>query len=788
MSQPSQPPPLSLLRLREADIVRLCGLNAAAQGLDLLTRRSLQQLRREGARLSATIGEADGDAQAQVWAEVTGESPAVELRWGCSLHLPQRESQRPGCAHIAAMLAAWIRAPADFVTPLAAGERPPAPREIVAPPAPSAPSEQPTERGPKQPRLFNAPRTVRPRTPLTLGDELRRLPAHEAVAIARRTLNAELDEAEARSALETALRDAALLRGVVARLDAEAAETLSWLRLAGGALTSTDLDAMAARAGRPSSVLRAALTTLERHGLVFTAVLGAPAGEQPASSAEPRDEPGWMRLKGWRIATETRDALPPALPIPSFERPFTATDAANAGHGSQPRMRVEAGSPRGLLLALTLLARAAAPLGPFPARPDQRDARAADASSRPERRGRAGSALTPEDLSDGQTQELARGVGVEASIVSLARRTLLWARERQEAQAVTDLARTPPTARPHAFRAGFGVWLHARSPADLVDLERRTKRVRLRYDHTREAFRPAALAEEAAEARIAITQLLGQAKPGAWHSVADLLDLVWRVQPYFLRGRQLAFTTPAWRIERISDGRPLRPNIRAEWDTAEGAYIASLLRGPLHWWGVVDLAVDEAGEARSFRVTPLGSFLLGRAGNGTGDNAESERRALAALSFDWGPIATPTRDGALATQPLAAPAALLDLLERWATVSGLAGGRLIYTFAADQACANFDRGLRPEDALAPLRTLGLGRAAQTLAPRLEGWRAGYGDARISMGVTVVEGRDEATLREALASAPALAERARWLSPTLVALGPADAVTLREALARRRWEL
>jgi len=763
-SQPSQPPPISLLRLREADIVRLCGLSAAAQGFDLLTRRALARPRRDGTRLSASASAAAADeTPIEVWAELAGEAPRVTLRWGCSLHAAEGGGSRPGCEHIAALLTAWIRAPADFVTPQAAGEAAPptsSPTDAVVIELPARDQrDQRHERGPTQPRLLNAPRQRRPTVPVTLADELRRLPAQEATTIARRTLGVEVDEAEALALLELTLRDPASLRALLGRLDHEAVEALAWVRLAGGALTSADLDALAARAGRPASGLRGALATLERHGLIFATALG---GDMDG----PGDGPDWRRLKGWRIAPETRDALPHELPLPAHERPSMG----------QTRLRVEAGSARGLLLALALLARAPAPLGPFAALGD------VGTPARGERRGRAGSALTPEDLPDAQAQELARGVGVEAATLRLARRTLLWAREQEAAQPVTDLARTPAPARPHAFRAGFRVWLAAQSPADLVDLERLTKSVRLRYDHTHEAFRPAALAEEVASARAFVVRLVEQARPGAWHSVSDLLDLIWRVNPLFLRGRQMAFSVPAWRIERVSDGRPLRPTTRAEWDAAEGAYIHTLLLA-LRWWGALDLASEESAAPRFFRLTPLGLFLLGRA-----DDTEAERRALAALSFDWGPMATPTRDGALATQPLAAPPTLLDLLERWASAPALAGGRLIYQFSADRACANFDLGLRPEDALATLRTLGLTRAAQTLAPRLEGWRAGYGDARLTVGATLLEGRDEATLRETLAALPAVAERARWLSPTLVALAPGDGEALRELLARKGWEL
>ncbi|HEX8997543.1 MAG TPA: hypothetical protein VF812_16065 [Ktedonobacterales bacterium] len=804
--QPSQPPPLGLLRLREADIVRLCGLSAAAQGLDLLTRRALTRPRREGDRLRASSTTPGSDALVESWAELIGEPPAIGLRWGCSQHAPEDERRGPACEHIAALLTAWVRSPSDFVTPQAAGEaaaeaapsmspdvdiKDTPPHDALDAHRQGKRAERPeqSERPPVQPRLMSAPRQMRPQAPLTLGDELRRLPAQEVIAIARRTLGADLDETEARAKLEAALSDRALTRALVSKLDAEAVETLVWLRLAGGALTSADVDALAARAGRPASGLRAALSMLERHGLVFGALLGSPTPDHPAGGADAREEPGWRRLRGWRIAPETRDALPQELPIPAHERPW-----ADSGTAGRARLRVESGSARALLLALALLARAPAPLGPFaaPRQPFEREGRPFTGADAPQRRGRtgftgsagsAGSALAPEDLPDAQAHELARGVGVDAPTLRLARRTLLWAREQEAAQPVTDLARTPPPARLHAYRAGFRVWLGAQSPAELVDLERLTKRVRLRYDLSHEAFRPAALAEEAAQARAFVVRLIGQAASGAWQSIGDLLDLIWRVNPLFLRGRQMAFSAPAWRIERISDGRPLRPTTRAEWDEAEGAYIHALLRWALRCWGVVDLAFDEDATPISFRLTPLGMFLLARA-----EDAESERRAQAALSFDWGPMATPTRDGALAAHPLAAAPALLDTLERWARVTALAGGRLIYSFGADEACANFDLGLRPDDALAPLRALGLARAAQTLAPRLEGWRADYGDARLSAEVTLIEGRDEATLREALAALPEVAGRARWLSATCVALTKADGAALSAALARRGWEL
>ncbi len=771
-------PPLALLRLREADIVRLCGLGAASRGLDLAARRALSQLRRDGARLSALVG---ADEPVEAWIEPVKANELVEsltlagMRWGCAAHTPDTPGS-PGCEHVAAVLSAWVRAPGDFRTPAAPQEESPAP-DILASPDTSRPAQD------APPTPTTSPRAG-PRAPASLADELRRLPERELAALARRVLGSDTPTPtrtteETLTALESALGDPDALARLLARLEPEAREALAWLRLAGGALTVTGLDALATRSGRPVSALRSVLATLERHALLFPNLLPEAVPAQPGESRER----SWRGVSGWRIAPETRAALPRELPLQPLSRAEITAE----------RLRVEKAAPRALLLALALLPRAPAPLGPPPSRdldipPSDERGPARDAGGALPR-ARAGVALTPEDLPEAALQAAARSAGLHPDAARLARRVMLWARDWDGAASGATIAASAgalASERLRAYQAACAVWRAARSPVDLVDLERVTGTVRMRYDHTHEAFRPAALADEAAAARGWVTRLLGLATPGAWFLVDDFIELVWRVNPYFLRGKQLAWRTPVWRLERVADGRPLRPTIREEWSAAEGAYLRALLAGPLHLWGALDLALNGSGAPRLLRLTPLGSALLARPSHGA--PGEMDRAAAQALAFDWGPAATLTREGAMAVQPLAAAPTLLDALEQWAEVTALAGGRLLYTFTAARALARFDEGASPERVLAPLRAAGLVRAAQTLAPRLEGWRQGYGDARLTDGLAIVEGRDEATLREALAAAPGLAARARRLGPAVVALSHADAETLRAALAKKGWEL
>jgi hypothetical protein len=55
MATSEQSPSAALLRLRAADVVRVCGLNAAAVGLELAANHRVVAGQRDGARLLATV-------------------------------------------------------------------------------------------------------------------------------------------------------------------------------------------------------------------------------------------------------------------------------------------------------------------------------------------------------------------------------------------------------------------------------------------------------------------------------------------------------------------------------------------------------------------------------------------------------------------------------------------------------------------------------------------------------------------------------------------------------------
>jgi hypothetical protein len=780
-------PPATLLRLRAADVVRLCGFAAAARGLELADRHTVAGGRREGARLEATVTDGGETAPCQVAVELAGEIAPVAMRWTCSAHASA--PGEPGCAHVAALLTAWMRVPGDFITDAADSATPVGRTGSPDTPEPVAPGV--TSRV-SQPALMPPPPARRPRTSGALADELARLPSAPLLAMARRVLSplgVDLSEHEARAQLAAALGDSGRVAALLARLDSQAGKLLACIALLGGAITSADLDALATRSGRAPSAAQASAGVLVRHGLLFPApgrFLPAPPGEAGS-------------LTGWRIPPEIRAALAPALPLDPLPMRDGHAPPLPAPHDALPsdlprRARVERGSPRALCLALALLARAPRPLGLGHS--------AADAASEASRASFPPSmaqvtmghmVLVLGDLPAGRLVALARAAGLEPGLAQVARRVLLRAREQAAGQPLTDLARVPPSERALALRVGFRLWRDAEAAAELADLALPGSPLRVCFDPAQGMARPSVLGAEVAAARCFVVRLLAAAVVGAWYALDDFVTLAWRLDPLFLRARQQAFAAPAWWLERAdgSEGprRPLRPMVREEWHAAEGVWLRLLLTGPLHWWGVVDVTEDRThavGQPVAFRVTPFGRFLLGDEQDTPPVESASD------LARDWGTAALPTREGDLAVQPLAAgAAAVLDALEDWARPTAIAGGRLLYAFVPDLACAAFDGAASTDELCKRLRVAdphGGARIAERVAERLAAWRTAYGQTRIVAGWGLLEARDEPSLLEALTLAPEIAARCRRLSPTCVLVPPADLPALQALLAKRGYAM
>jgi hypothetical protein len=734
----------ALLLLREADVVRRCGLVTAARALDLVRSGAVINGIREDVRLTAHVRDTHDVFAA--WLEYGGAAPGPTFAWGCSCPQGVSDGQagRTGatgghlaCVHVAALMTEWVHRPASFREE----------RIQAVGGTGSTPPERRPNAGSPPPALRAEPTPDTARSDVTaLRDQLGRLPAREMRNAGRAVLGDAADEIEdetrLRSGLYDALTDPVLLAALCARLDESALLLLRGVHLNGGALTESALAAVGQRAG-----LAAAGQIVARHALRTCCLLFPIGGDEVPV--------------GWAIPPEIESRLDLGLGLRALDTASSARLSGSSGKAGSTDSDL-----RSLCLALTLMART---LG---------QVRSTGSVARPAAAGEL--PVEGEEASPAALEIWARAASVELGLARFAHRLVRAVLSRSGSQhPALALDCLPPSEWAYALRMATEAWLRRHTYAELSDLAGSDVRIRCEPRHA--AFSPSAVAAENTEARARIAQAVARVRPDTWHTLDDFVQFVWRLDPWFLRGRQRAFETPSWWLVDAESGRPLRPEVETEWTRAEGQYVRALVRGPLRWLGAVELESDAPGAATIFRCTEWAPYLL---------EASSEAPAHAdQLAQGWGPALRLAGQSALSVQPLALVPAGDAPLAGWAEVAGVRDGRLSWQLSANRFCANLDAGRSLSELVDWLRTLDMRdgtRCAPQVAALLKRWQQQYGASRIERELVVVEAQDEPSLREALSATPDLATQARTVAPGVAVLPRGAADRLEQVLADRGY--
>ncbi|HEY7357738.1 MAG TPA: hypothetical protein VH590_14775 [Ktedonobacterales bacterium] len=731
--------PVALLHLREAEIVRLCGLARAARGQEYARTGQVRQAERLAGRLRAVVLEGKAARIAQARFSDSGLDA-----WECACSPPSPDgaaasSARTPCEHVAALLALWVREPAQFQVADSPAADISSSRNLAADKPSSAPLET-------RERLSFSDETERPREAALSGHK-------DAPELALASLE---------------------------HLDQGLRRFLNLLALAGGSVTESEAQRLFARLdlGEPEAAL-VALEYLRQHGLAQPVFAAA----APARRAAAADRPA-----GWSIPEVVLAQLPRILPLTPLQT--TDSEETQLSESGLREQRAEAGLPALLVLvAAQMVARG----GP---------ASGADVSQKPASRSTldldaalAQQWATPLKTTPEQTRfclALLRLLGVlpltsppRAPSPGQAAALVRSAMSSEQARETLLRAYRLLLARPQVevARDLFTHWLHTASARELVEL--RDAGVRVAWLSQRETRRAPDISAENQAARRFIVDLLRYVPTGRWWSFSSLVEFVWRFQPAFLRGRQQTFLRPQWWLERLPDGQPLAVDVRADWRQAEGRYIALLLRRALHWLGVVDLALDEQGRLKGFRVTPAGALLLGASIAPSDALVSAVETSASAASLP----------GTLQLQDDGTLQALLDTLRVeqletllwWCEPAGAAAGALRFRPGAAQVAAALDARQDLDAWLAWLEQQPRSAALTALVVRVRQWAALYGQVRLYESATVLEVADQMLLQE-LEVTLGLSEGYvdHTLAPGLAVLRPAAIETLVEEMQRRGY--
>lgn len=790
-----------LQRLREADIVGLAGLANASLGQEYCRSGHVSTTKRQGMRLSGivtipdmslaaenmyAIAEQETDEQTPAGVPVPAAQPfGVEVEVlnsnVCEVVCSCEKKGALICVHAAALLYQWIARPSLFVPSLPAigieaggsdGGK------SMAKDAPgSATSPTPTPPPPTPSRYTPLP--PRHQAVNTIGETLTQFGLSELRALAREygVAQSGLSKQQLMETMIEILHQPDAIRRVVGALEKPQRQLLAAFALAGGSMSDEDLRGLFERFSLGNAGnLQDMLVALQARLLIVRSSFN--------HSLQQRFHLGLSSLDiSWYIPQEVREALHVTLPVTPFnvEVPY--------GKGASPSLPgLRLAEPYGLLANLLLIART---LDGFPTQsPEKRPQRSGSLLA-----GRASAdgslALpSPEDQpAQAMIESLQTSVARPSAFLRFAVRLLrladlLYKEENWQTnlRAHADAAQLLlGPARQNTLHELFTHWLKQPSYAELFEVAESGMRVRCRSTPLNQPdLRRGELEQENSEARQDLLALLAQVPVGEWINFSAFARFVYRLRPTFLQRRQRLFPSPHWWIEQ-EEGRQLHPTQLTDWLRAEGRYLAYLLQGPLHWWGLCDLAVSANEQLLAFRLTPLADFLF----SGQTPSLSAEVPSTPTLDVQ---ALTVSADGYLLIACHPANWPLIAGVERFAENRGVQNEKLSYRLTARALSEAIGQGRDPSELLTVLAGSCASSSAEDgprqLLASLERRIANYGRVRLYTDVSLLQAADTTVMQQLMAMTSLDEQTIRSLQPTLLLLKKQGVERLQEELKRR----
>lgn len=804
-----------LQRLREADIVSLAGLAGASLGQEYCRSGHVSTTKRQGARLSGIVTIPDMFPAADYMYAIAeqgvdgqnlseGVRPATQhfvvevevlARILCDVVCSCEKKAALICDHAAALLYQWVTRPYAFVSSLPVPETPPEQPDRAGDVTKDGPTsaegldrindvvrEMPASAEASAPELpvasRYAPLPPRYQAVNTISETLTQFGLGELRALAREYGIAQsgLSKQQLMEIMIETLHQPEAVRRVVGALEKPQRQLLAAFALAGGAMSDEDLRGLFERfsLGNTGS-LQDMLVAMQVKLLIVRTSFNHSLQQRFHLGMSPLDI-------SWYIPQEVREALHVALPVTPFnvEVPY--------GKGTNPTPpTLQLAEPYGLLADLLLVARAldGSPLEPSEKRTQRNSSLLAG-------RGPTDGSLAlpaPEDqpasaLIEAASAALERSPGFLRFAVCLLRQSDVLYKEESWQTKLRVLAHAAqfllgPT-RQDALYDLFTRWLNQPSYSELYELSEKGLRVRCRATPLNQPdLRRGELEQENNEARQDLLALLAQVPVGEWINLSAFARFVYRLRPTFLQRRQRLFPTPHWWIEQ-EEGRPLHPTHLADWLRAEGRYLAYLLQGPLHWWGLSDLALAPGGQLLAFRLTPVANFLFrGHALSASEEQPTTSAPAAQAL--------TVSSEGELLIPCQPANWPLIASVERFAENRGVCEEQLAYGLTPRTLSEAIGQGRDPGELLAVLASASASEAEDGLRQLLASLKrriANYGRVRLYTDVSLLQTADISVMQQLTAITSLDEQTIRSVQPTLLLLKKPGVERLLEELKRR----
>jgi hypothetical protein len=280
-------------------------------------------------------------------------------------------------------------------------------------------------------------------------------------------------------------------------------------------------------------------------------------------------------------------------------------------------------------------------------------------------------------------------------------------------------------------------------------------------------FTPTDLAREFLRARGFVTRLLQELPANVWHDWFSFAEAAQRINPAFLHRY---FGTDAWGFVVKGDKR-LNPSDPGDWDRGYRPVLGAFFEGPLRWLDVVEPGYRGSNLA-AFRLTPTGAWLLRGEGRPTSRVPTETDTAPVAWLDDHTFRALPGPDAA-------------NVLTLAGTLAKPTRRAFVYELSDEGIQQAFARGIEPAAIVETFRGAGA-RLPEATSRRIEDLWSRFGHIHLYEKLTVLELADDLALRELLANTDLRQHVIHQFSPRLVVVEDSAVDALVEELIKKGY--
>jgi hypothetical protein len=325
-------------------------------------------------------------------------------------------------------------------------------------------------------------------------------------------------------------------------------------------------------------------------------------------------------------------------------------------------------------------------------------------------------------------------------------------------RAFEALLSQPPTSQTHLL---IDAWMNTLSWNEMDLLRQSTDSMSVRRSLNHASFKPRDLYREWRAGRWAVMRFLSTVDEGDWISLDGLLKVIHEILPNLIHTQS---DPSVWWLESVKTKKQFGTTLE-DWIDSSGRFVTAVIEGPLYWLGAARLGYKN-DRLVALQLTPVGAYALAKRDSPYDATPQPPPEGAAILNDDMTVVVVPGL----------APAELHALLHLLGELKETSPQRFVYRITAEGVLSALEQGQTIGRLLAAIQHW----CGRPLPPawrqKIHTWSENYGKLHIYDDISLIELADDYALQEILSSTSLREHVIHQFSPRLVAI-QADAIEL-----------